>query len=423
MQTNEFTFYELIIRQNGKSRSLYTFQRPDADNDQITIMEHTGILPEEMSIRTQGGKKILCEEMYGASAETGITKIVSRNGDATLMTEDGREIRACLPFDEFQKQYTRQAEEIAFGEAGAVLWTRDAESSGNKELVMQDEGGNEQVLADLTVLYEKYVSGAPVAELLPSLEDAAKEQNKAEDRQLLKPIQVQTYDGEIKDWEEIRNNIYIKTVCVTKNRELLKKVPSKIKGDFAAVLVLGTEDGYTNPLTNEHLSLLKAEKDYVFAKAIENTEKRYPIPKYFFSVYQTEVIDKTGDPNDAKYRRNQFYRKVRIIQDLRRENGHAVLFYPEFGETLRSSGKTTMYVIQDKDSYIAIPRDLEIKGYDSAREWCEEFISENNSDPDCPYSTYVHEFDPIDREILCNGKTEVDPEEKKPERRNFHLGR
>ena len=82
-----------------------------------------------------------------------------------------------------------------------------------------------------------------------------------------------------------------------------------------------------------------------------------------------------------------------------------------------------MYIIQDRDSYIAVPRELEINGYESAREWCDEFVEENNTSPSSPLSPFVHEFDPVERILLCNGKEKVDPEEKKPEKRNFRTGR
>ena len=423
MQTNEFTFYELIIRHSDKDRSLYTFQKPDADNSQMTIIEHTGILPSGMSIRDQSGKKILCEEMYGASAEEAITKIVSWKGDAKILTEEGREVRAYLPYDEFQKQYLRQVEGyLPAYESGSVYWTRDA-ATGGKELVMQDGAGDERVLENLSRAYENYVSGTTITELLTRLNNDEKFHHEAGFKASAQPAGPETYEGEIPAWEQLKPNLYIDVVCVSKSRELLKKVPSRIKGDFAAVLVLGTKEGFTKPLTNEHLEALGLEKDYVFAKAIANTERRFPIPKYFFNIYQTEVIDGTGDPHDTKYKRNMFYRKVRIIQDLRGQHGLAVLFYPEFGETLKNSGKTMMYIIQDKDSYIAIPCELEISGYESAREWCDEFVAENNSDPSCPYSTFVHEFDPVEMIVMCNGKEQVDPEEKKTERRTFRVGR
>lgn len=425
MQTNEFTFYELIVRRADKDRSLYTFQKPDTDNGQITVIEHTGILPPEMSIRSQDGKRILCEELYGASAETAITRIVNWKGDAKLQTEDGREVRAYLPFDQFQKQYMRQVEEyLPVYESGGACWTREA-SNGEKELVMQDKEGDEKTLANLSRLYTQYVSGTSITDLLSCLKNEGEIQHEAEAKNVAGPTEEATYRGDFLPWDQIKENIYIDTVCVTKNQGLLKKVPAMIKGDFAAVLVLGTEDGFTKPLTTEYLQTLGETKSNVFTKAIENTQKRFPILKYFLSVYQTEVVDGTGDPYDTKYKKNLFYRKVRIIQDMRGQHGLSVLFYPDFGETLKNSGKSTMYVIQDKDTYIAVPRELEISGYESAREWCDEFVSENNSDPDSPCSTYVHEFDPVDCTLLCNGKEQVvvDGEKKKLERRTFQIGR
>ena len=88
MQTNEFTFYELTIHTGGQNRSLYTFQKPDAGSGQMSVAEHTGILPQGMSIRQQGAKRLLCDELSLAGTETFITKIVNRNGDAILLTED-----------------------------------------------------------------------------------------------------------------------------------------------------------------------------------------------------------------------------------------------------------------------------------------------------------------------------------------------
>lgn len=429
MQTNEFIFYELIIQRDGTSKSLYTFQKPDEANGQMTVSPHTGILPAGLSVREAGGRRFLCEEICGASAETDIAKIVSRDGDALLLTQDGREVRACLPYEEFRKQYTRRVEESFSGpEEGAIFWTRDAAEGSGKELVMQDMEGEEKVLANLDHVYKAYTDGASVKELAERLKETkeitAADRPAGSDNKDTGPA---TYTGSLPAWEDLRKDLYIDTVCVTKNRELLKAVPCRIKGDFAAVLVLGTESGFTKPLTNEHLAQVGQHPDHVFAKAIENTRQHFPIPKVFFSVYQTEVYDGVGDPYDTKYKKNQFYRKVRIIQDLSAKHGHAVLFYPEFEDTLKRTSGTMMYLIQDKDSYIAVPRKLEITGYDSAREWCEEFISENNSDPSCPLSTRVHEFDPVAQVLLCNGKETVEQEEKKPERRTlrrtFHMER
>ena len=421
MQTNEFTFYELTIHTGGQNRSLYTFQKPDADSGQMSVAEHTGILPQGMSIRQQGAKRLLCDELSLAGTETFITKIVNRNGDAILLTEDGREVRAHLPYAEFQRQFVRKAEECLPGSGtGSIFWTRDSLQAGEKELVMQNPDEEERVIANLSRAYEAYTGGTPISEILNSMKGDGKIRPGSTSGE--EPC-TQTYRGNLPAWEELRKTLYIDTVCVTKNKELLRKVPCIVKGDFAAVLVRGTQDGFTKPLTKDHLDLLGLDEKYVFAKAIENTEQRFPIPKYFFSVYQVEVIDGTGDPYDTKYRKNQFYRKVRIIQDLQAQHGHAVLFYPEFNETLKKSSGTAMYIIQDRDSYIAVPRELEINGYESAREWCDEFVEENNTSPSSPLSPFVHEFDPVERILLCNGKEKVDPEEKKPEKRNFRTGR
>lgn len=206
------------------------------------------------------------------------------------------------------------------------------------------------------------------------------------------------------DFEKAKKHIAFRLINKERNFEILKKIPHIIYLDFAIVFyyLLDHEEfgSGTILIHNSHLELWKINQEMLYQIALQNTPKLLPIA---FSKMDHLLLEMAQNEAQRKQLLRDFEGvdiRMYVATNDRKQEGAAILLYPEFSEKVKQIMTGDFYIIPSSiHELILVPKDGGQENVVVLNEMVRE-VNATQLDEREILSNHVYLFDEAEQKII-----------------------
>ncbi len=243
---------------------------------------------------------------------------------------------------------------------------------------LKEQDRNSAVTINLNKHYDEYQKNEKIGQVMREMAQIIMTRSIGDDYEWLT------------DYEQVKERLFVRVSNADTNEAVIGKVPHIIKEDLVLTshVLIGKDNSVISTIVTDNL--LKSygvTKEQLFADAIDNSQKLFPIRVQSLEALMFEIAGAEGyePPSNGKDR-------VLVVTNNQGINGAAALFYPDAMEKLAAMIDDDYYIIPSSIHEILVIPDSDHIGYEVLESTLHN-VNETIVEPQDQLSDRVYHYD------------------------------